>query len=158
MVSDVMYWKLEDGHFFTGWQFWDIFKFSVARELIFQLFTWNFSDFEPRDALLVGYLLFCIQYVVNVSVSVCFLGCSDKLLTKTISGRKEFIRFRASHHSPSLREAKTGTWRQELKQRPWRNAAYWLAPPGLPSLLLLIIQKHLPRCHTIAMVWALPHQ
>lgn len=26
-------------------------------------------------------------------------------------------------------------WRQELMQRPQRNAAYWLAPPGLFSLL-----------------------
>lgn len=23
------------------------------------------------------------------------------------------------------------TWRQALKQKPWRNKAYWLAPPWL---------------------------
>jgi hypothetical protein len=23
---------------------------------------------------------------------------------------------------------RAGTWRQELMQRPWRGAAYWLAP------------------------------
>lgn len=38
-------------------------------------------------------------------------------------------------HSPSLREVRAGAWRQELMQRPQRNAAYWLAPPGLFSLL-----------------------
>ena len=27
------------------------------------------------------------------------------------------------------------TWRQELMQRPWRNVPYWLASPGLLSLL-----------------------
>jgi len=29
---------------------------------------------------------------------------------------------------------RTGTWRQELMQRLWRDAAYWLASPGLFSL------------------------
>ena len=33
-------------------------------------------------------------------------------------------------HTPSLREIKAGThgrkvWRQELRQKPWRKAAYW---------------------------------
>ena len=30
---------------------------------------------------------------------------------------------------------RTGTWRQELMQKPWRDAAFWLAPHGLVSLL-----------------------
>ena len=25
---------------------------------------------------------------------------------------------------------RTGAWRQELMQRPWRGAAYWLAQPA----------------------------
>ena len=29
------------------------------------------------------------------------------------------------------------TWRQELMQRPWRGAAYWLSPCYFPSLLFL---------------------
>jgi hypothetical protein len=29
---------------------------------------------------------------------------------------------------------KAGTWRQELMQRPWRSAAYWIASPHLLSL------------------------
>jgi hypothetical protein len=33
--------------------------------------------------------------------------------------------------------SRAGTWRQELRQKPWRGAAYWLAQP---------------------MGWALPHQ
>lgn len=28
-------------------------------------------------------------------------------------------------------ELKAETWRQELKQKPWRNKGYWLAPHGL---------------------------
>jgi hypothetical protein len=30
---------------------------------------------------------------------------------------------------------RAGTWRQELMQRPWRGADYWLAFPGFLSLL-----------------------
>lgn len=26
-------------------------------------------------------------------------------------------------------QVETGTWRQELRQRPWTNAAYWLPLP-----------------------------
>ena len=36
------------------------------------------------------------------------------------------------------------TWRQELTQRPWRGATYWLAPHGLLSLLSYRTQDHLP--------------
>ena len=38
-----------------------------------------------------------------------------------------------------------GTWRQELIQKPWRGAAYWLAPHGLLSLLSYRTQDHQPR-------------
>jgi hypothetical protein len=40
---------------------------------------------------------------------------------------------------------RAGTWRQELMQRPWRGAAYWLAPHGLLSLLCYRTQDHQPR-------------
>ena len=32
---------------------------------------------------------------------------------------------------------KAGTWRQELMQRPWRSAAYWLASPGCSACFLI---------------------
>jgi hypothetical protein len=31
--------------------------------------------------------------------------------------------------------SRLGTWRFELRWRPWRNVTYWLAPHGLLSLL-----------------------
>jgi hypothetical protein len=37
------------------------------------------------------------------------------------------------------------TWRQELMQRPWRDAAYWIASPGLLILLSYRTQDHQPR-------------
>jgi hypothetical protein len=37
---------------------------------------------------------------------------------------------------------RAGTWRRELMQRPWRDAAYWLDSPGLLSLLSYRTQDH----------------
>jgi hypothetical protein len=47
----------------------------------------------------------------------------------------------ASDHNEEMpaQEIEAGTWRQELKQRPRRNAAYWLVPNGLFSMLLFYI-------------------
>lgn len=42
----------------------------------------------------------------------------------------------------SLREVRVGTWRQELKQKPPRSAAYCLAPHSLLSLLSSITEDH----------------
>ena len=50
-----------------------------------------------------------------------------------------------SDHSPSLKQVRAGTWRQELMQKPWRGAAYWLALHGLLSLLSYRTQDHQPR-------------
>jgi hypothetical protein len=35
--------------------------------------------------------------------------------------------------------------KQELMQRPWRNVLYWLASPGLLSLLSYRTQDYQPR-------------
>jgi len=45
----------------------------------------------------------------------------------------------------STTELKAGTGRQELKQRPWRITAYWLASHGLLSLLSCRTEDHQPR-------------
>jgi hypothetical protein len=41
------------------------------------------------------------------------------------------------------------TWRQELMQKPWCGAAYWLAHHWLLSLLSYKTQDHQPRDSTI---------
>ena len=46
-------------------------------------------------------------------------------------------------------ELKTGTRRQEPKQRSGRNAAYWLALHALLSPISYTTQAHLPRSGTI---------
>jgi hypothetical protein len=40
---------------------------------------------------------------------------------------------------------RAGTCRQELMQRPWRDVTYWLASPGLLSLLSYRTQDYQPR-------------
>jgi hypothetical protein len=40
---------------------------------------------------------------------------------------------------------RVGTWRQELMQKPWRNAPYWIASPGLLSWLSYRTQDYQPR-------------
>jgi len=37
---------------------------------------------------------------------------------------------------------RTGTWKQELMQRAWRDVAYWLVPHGLHSLISYRTQEH----------------
>lgn len=36
-----------------------------------------------------------------------------------------------SLHHQERNSSRTGTWRQELTQRPWRGGAYWLGSPWL---------------------------
>jgi hypothetical protein len=40
---------------------------------------------------------------------------------------------------------KAGTWKQELMQRPWMGADFWLAPCGLLNLLSYKTEDHHPR-------------
>ena len=48
----------------------------------------------------------------------------------------------------------------ELKQKPWRNTAYWFVPQGLFVLFSYITQDHRTRAHTTytTICCSLPHQ
>lgn len=59
------------------------------------------------------------------------------------------VQFAVHHWRKSGQELKAGTWRQELKQRPYRNAAYRLARHGLLSQLGCTSHDHLPKGSTI---------
>jgi hypothetical protein len=46
-------------------------------------------------------------------------------------GRKGLFHMIVHHPGKSGQELnQVGTWRQEWMQKPWRNAAYWLAQPA----------------------------
>jgi len=58
-----------------------------------------------------------------------------------------------------VKEARAGTWRQELRQRTWRSAAYWLASNGLLRLFFFNrIQEHLLGEALPIVAWILSHQ
>jgi hypothetical protein len=59
-------------------------------------------------------------------------------MTKKILGRKGFIQLTLPYCCSSLRKSGLElklVRKQELMQRPWRDVLYWLASPGLLSLL-----------------------
>lgn len=65
----------------------------------------------------------------------------------------------ASSHCSSSKEVRAGTWRRGRMQRPWRRAAYWLAPPGLLSLLFFSTPQNLrARMTSLTVGWALSRQ
>jgi hypothetical protein len=60
-------------------------------------------------------------------------------VTKSNLGEKGLISLTVPDNSSSSKAVRAGTGRQELMQRPWRGAAYWLAHHhDLLSLLLFV--------------------
>jgi hypothetical protein len=69
-------------------------------------------------------------------------------MTKKQLGRKGFIRLTLPCCCSSPRKSGLELKQvreQELMQRPWRDVSYWLASPGLLSLLSYRTQDYQPR-------------
>lgn len=98
------------------------------------------------DASLIRFSLFLLQPENLLLASKC-KGAAVKLAD---FGLAIEVQGEVHHQKKSGRNSKrTGTWRQELIQRPWRGAAYWLAPHGFLSLISYRTQDHHPRDDTI---------
>lgn len=82
--------------------------------------------------------------------------CGKSLIKKNL-GSKGFTWLRIYRPSSwkDRQELETGTQRQELKQRPWRNAAYCLAPLGLMSYFSYTTWTGMAQP---ILGWALAHQ
>lgn len=84
--------------------------------------------------------------LLSVSPSFCFRGDYFSLLSVAVikhhkqkHGKKGLFHLIAYSLSTVKKwnlgeELKTGTWSQELKRRPWRSVAYWIAHHGFLSL------------------------
>jgi hypothetical protein len=78
-------------------------------------------------------------------------------MTKKQLGRKGFIRLTLPHCCSSPRKSGLElkqVRKQELMQRPWRDVTYWLASPGLLSLLSYRTRDYQSRDGTLG--WAFP--
>jgi hypothetical protein len=53
---------------------------------------------------------------------------------------------------------RTGPWRQELMQRPWRGAAYWLASLACSACFLIEPRTTSAGLGLLTKVWALPYR
>lgn len=63
-------------------------------------------------------------------------------------GRKGLFHLTVYRIQSIIGGTKTGTWKQELKQKPRRSAACLLVTHGLPSFLSCITQDHLTIHHS----------
>jgi hypothetical protein len=70
-----------------------------------------------------------------------------------------FILWLVHHPGASGQELKTRTWRQEVMQNSWRNAAYWLALMACFSLSSYSIPEPFGKRAVVLSTigWALPH-
>lgn len=91
--------------------------------------------FLPSEDHLVVYLLLC---------------CCEHHDQKQLGNERVCISSQAhDHEGKSGKEVKAGTRKQELKQRPWEEAASWLAFHGSLSLISCSPQDPLPRSDII---------
>jgi len=101
---------------------------------------------SQKDGQAVTGIPFCYQFVlVRVSIPAQNIMTKKQIrqervysaYTSTLLFNTKGSKDRSSHWA--------GAWGQELMQRTWRGTAYWLASPGLLSLLSYGTQDHQPR-------------
>jgi hypothetical protein len=76
-----------------------------------------------------------------------FYSCTN-IMTKKQLGRKGFIGLTLPYCCSSPRKSGLElkqVRKQELMQKPWRDVPYWLASPGLLSLISYRTQDNQPR-------------
>jgi hypothetical protein len=74
----------------------------------------------------------------------------NTITKKQLGVERVYLAYTSTSHSitegsKDRNSNRAGSWRQELMQRPWRGAAYFLAPYVLLILLSNRTQDHLPR-------------
>jgi hypothetical protein len=86
------------------------------------------------------------KFLLSICLSQGFYSCTN-IMTKKQLGRKGFIWLTLPQFQSGLELKQVR--KQELMQRPWRDVLYWLASPGLLSLLSYRTQDYQPRvCST----------
>ena len=75
-----------------------------------------------------------------ICLSQGFYSCTNIMIEKQVGEERVYSAYTSTllfitKGSQDWNSSRSGTWRQELTQKPWRDAAYWLASPGLLSSL-----------------------
>lgn len=84
-------------------------------------------------------------------VLVCFSVAVIKQWPKAPGGGRVY----STYSTVSVIQGKIGTWKQEMKRKPWRVLLTdWLAPQNLLSFLSYTIQCHLPMAAPPVVGWA----
>jgi hypothetical protein len=71
---------------------------------------------------------FNLDVIARVSVPTMTKSNVERKVYFTFTSTSQFIIKGSQDRNLNM----SGTWRQELLQRPWRGAAYCLVPLGLP--------------------------
>jgi hypothetical protein len=84
----------------------------------------------------------------NMCLSQGFYSCTNIMTKKQVGEERVYsactFQIAVDHQRRSGLELKQ-VRKQELMQRPWRDVTYWLACPGLLSLLSYRTQEYQPR-------------
>lgn len=112
----------------------------ATRRLVLHYFPTRTSELSGHPGAMCWLRLCCCDSTAQVNLG-----------TKEVSG----LQVTSHHWGKSGQELKTGTWRQELKQRP-KESCYWLPPHGLHSLLSYECQDHCPGMAQSLVNWVIP--
>jgi hypothetical protein len=92
----------------------------------------NLGPLEEQLVLLTAESSFQLKDIVLVRVSI---PAQNSMTKKQFGEERVYSAYTSTLLFTKGSQDRVGTWRQELMQRPWRDVTYWLASPGLLSVL-----------------------
>lgn len=84
---------------------------------------------------------------VLVRVSIALRNTTTKSNLGKEEGNLSILKLIVHQQWKSGQKLEAGIWKEELKQKIWRNATCWLPPHSMVNLLLYTTQDHVTRCN-----------
>jgi hypothetical protein len=116
---------------------------------------------EPREKKIKGRVREKAgSHDVFFGVNIAVLKCHDQ---KQVVEKRVYVAYTSTLYSiteisQGRNSSRAGTWRQELMQRPWRGAAFWLAPAACLSCFLILLRTTRLRMAQSTKGWILSHR
>lgn len=114
---------------------------------------WRLCPSPTRRPLYYKWIIWCSGYTACPGLLLC---CWIKQWPKQLETRNSLFDLQMLIMVYHWEES--GTWKKELKQRPWRETAYWLTLHDLFSLLSGTAQTTCSEVALLTVGWALPYQ